>query len=532
MHKTLQSPHANIFLAVLLATTATTALGLDYESFEFNDANYSELEYTSNTANPYNQWSRDTNYMVDSYVFNGSFEIRKASTYYAQNYLQIDNIASGTRYMVVEMSGWDIRPTNVLTDPEQVRFGFITEDTGIDGNTIVAEMQITSREVESAPVVQIEGYALGDGSTDLPSAVTINTVQSDPFVMVLELNKTDNSYEVYYKDGSKPSQSLGAGQLAPDRDGNSIRFFVNNNFGEDELGAAPDEYFAINRFAVTDTNPLSDLLTVEVDRDSGEVKLINNTGTALTGLESYSLTSAIGALDSSGWKSITDNFDNATGPGNGSVDPDDDWGIDSYGTSELSESVLAGDGGGLAIGQEVILSTGDGPWIKNPTEDIVAEFLFTGGETRRASVHFVGNGGRPVRGRRPELRRPDHRRRLAAVHGRIGSRSLGIVAGAGLPDGRPELRRREQLRGPRTLQRGLRGRQRPWIVRGDDRRRPGTGLAPAACRRPRADRRAPPPQPLIHRARRVSASISTPSPNPPTIEGVFHVLPIPPNGRL
>jgi len=59
----------------------------------------------------------------------------------------------------------------------------------------------------------------------------------------------------------------------------------------------------------------------------------------------------------------------------------------------LSESVVAGDGGDLSIGQEVILSTGGGPWIKNPNEDLVVELMFAGGVTRRPSVHFVGNGG-------------------------------------------------------------------------------------------------------------------------------------------
>jgi len=304
------------------------------------------------------------------------------------------------------MSGWDIRAADAINNPEQIRFGFIDENVDgtlvTTGNAVTAQMQITSRDLGAGPVVRLEGSALGTGSTSLSQAVTLNTVQTAPFVMVLELDKTNNRYEVFYKDGTNPSQSLAQGFVSPGRDGNSIRFVANYNFGSssfDQGGipvADPGEFFSIDRVALTDTNPLSDLLTVEVDRDSGQVKLINSSGAALSGLESYSITSGLGALDSTGWKPITDNYDeNLVGPGDGSVDMDDNWMIDSTTTSLLSESVIAGNGGDLSIGQEVILSTGGGPWIKNPNEDIDVELTFAGGVTRRPSVHFVGNGGVP-----------------------------------------------------------------------------------------------------------------------------------------
>ena len=49
--------------------------------------------------------------------------------------------------------------------------------------------------------------------------------------------------------------------------------------------------FAVDRIAVTDTNPFTDLITLEVDRDSGTMTLRNTSGVGLTGLESYSITS-------------------------------------------------------------------------------------------------------------------------------------------------------------------------------------------------------------------------------------------------
>ena len=399
---TFRSPFRSLLTFLLLLASPLDVMGVDLESFEFGDPNFSQLQDAANTANPFNQWVEDGD-LTDSFVSGGVFDIRKFNNNFSENFLQIADINAGTggsRFIVVEMAGWDIRAANAAGQPEQIRFAFLDEDTVSPGDSsITAQVQISSRDTEGGAVVQLEGSALGAGATSLSSAATLNTVQTNPFTMVLELDKTNNRYEIFYKDGTAPSQSLAQGFVSPDRDGNSIRFVANWNFGSSSLDGNgdpvqdPDEFFAIDRIAVTDTNPLDDVLTVEVDRDSGEIKLINTSGSALSGLESYTITSDIGALDSSGWKPITDNYDNIAGPGDGSVDIDDDWMIDSSTTSLLSESVISGNGGDLSISQEVVLSNNLGTWIQNPIEDLDVELMFAGGVVRRPSVHFVGNSG-------------------------------------------------------------------------------------------------------------------------------------------
>lgn len=381
---------AFVLFALHLLCLATSALAVDIESFEFGDFNFTELDSAANTANPGNFWSTDINVLTDSFVDTGEYVIKKFNDDFAPNYLQIDDVnssTSGSRYIVVEVAGWDIRGFDAA-NAEQVRFAFLNDNSGTSGSSVTAQMQIARNTTTEA--IELVGDAVGVGSTDLSTTATLSTTQTNPFTMVLELDKTSNTYEVFYKDGSNPSQSLGIGTLGEGRDGNSIRFAINNNFGSDL-----SEFFSIDRIALTDTNPLTDLLTLEVDRSTGTMKLVNSTGAPITGLESYSITSSVGALDSGGWKPITDNYDNSAGPGDGSVDSDDNWSIDSTTTSTLSESVDSGDGGTLGIGQEVdlSLSLSDGPWVQNPTEDIEMELMFAGGVVRRANVNFVGNGG-------------------------------------------------------------------------------------------------------------------------------------------
>ena len=399
MRRTSGSTLLKIFAFGFLTFSATAGYATDLESFEFDDNNFDQLNQAANTANPGNAWSTNTTLLTDSFVFNGQYRVAKFSDVFAPSYLQIDDVdpnTSGSRFIVVEVAGWDIRgfDPNDLTEPEEIRFGFIDEDTGTSGNTVVAQMQIARDDsIGSTGDIRLEGSALGSGASSISTPAIVNTVQTDPFTMVLELNKTSNTYDVFYKDGTNPSQALGYGSVDPNRDGNSIRFVVNNNFGTDL-----DENFTIERIAVTDVNPLTDLLTVEVNRGSGQVKLINTTGSVLSGLESYTLTSAIGALDPNGWMPITDNYDNASGPGDGSVDIDDDWQVDpNSNTSFLLEASLqngGADGGELTVNEEVVLSDLDGLWIQNPIEDIQAEFSFAGGVTIEANVNYVGNSGK------------------------------------------------------------------------------------------------------------------------------------------
>ena len=336
-----------MMLVVLLLTWGISPTNaVDFESFDFNEAFFTPLTGAVNTANPGNNWTVDAN-LTDSFADGaGNFRVGKFNDLFAPSHLQIDDVTSGTRFIAVDVTSWEFIDS-IVGEGEEIRFSFLDDTTGTSGSTVTAEVRVDRNTDTEA--IELRGVAVGPGSSSISNRATLNTVQADPFTFVLELNKTSNTYEVFYKDGTNPSQSLGTGSVAPTRNGNSLRFVVNNNFG-----STIDENFLIDRVAVTDTNPLTDLLTLEVNRISGETKLINTSGAAVNGVLSTTLSSDIDAID----------------PG----------GISSF-------------SGDLAIGQEVVLSTGSGPWIKNPTEDLRFELNFTGGVTRSANVDFVGNDG-------------------------------------------------------------------------------------------------------------------------------------------
>ncbi len=226
---------------------------------------------------------------MPSEVRNGSFEVYKDTNALVSSYLQIDNISTGKVYMIAESSGWALRDFD-SAELEEVRFGFIAEDTGNSGNTLTAQMEFSRT---SAGGFELNGTALGSGGSNLANVVDLPLDQLNPFTAVLELDKDQNTYKVFYKDGTGPSQILGSGSVSPGRDANSIRFAMNNNWGSD-FDTTNEEHFGIDRFAVSDTNPLTDLLSVDVDRTSGSLTLSNTTGTALNGIVGVSISSAAG----------------------------------------------------------------------------------------------------------------------------------------------------------------------------------------------------------------------------------------------
>jgi hypothetical protein len=139
--------------------------------------------------------------------------------------------------------------------------------------------------------------------------------------------------------------------------------------------------------------------TLDINTSTGALTLRTGTGTP-RGIQGYSITSdpSVGALNSAGWRSITDNYDDS---GNKSIDADDDWTELSPAVSStlLSESQVGGTpGNGGSLGASLALVLGNaGTWIPNPFgNDIEMEILLTDGRTRRVPVTYNGVGDNPI----------------------------------------------------------------------------------------------------------------------------------------
>ena len=344
-----------------------TVYAVDLESFEFGDANDTQLTAAVNTANPGNQWSYDEEATTPgdastgdvSSVQSGSFRVVTDSAFdtgLESRYLDIANVDTGTVYLSATLSSWEFNAYDT-TNSEQLRFTLLDDDTGTSGSTVTAQMQI--RRNPDTGSMELFGDAIGTaGSFDIANTVDLPNTQSSDFTMVLAVDKTSNSFEVFYKDGANPSQSLGLGGVSRARDVNSLRM-VTNNFGAENF---PDfnvfnEFANIDRIALSDTNPLTDLITLEVDRDTGAMTLINTSGASVGGVTGVTLQSATGSVD------LTD-F------------------VDFTGTLSNAQSVSLDSSPGSAPGL----------WVRNPVEDVNATLATAGGD-RTVNVNFVGNGG-------------------------------------------------------------------------------------------------------------------------------------------
>lgn len=363
----LQRTLCTSLFGLVIATVPTALFAVDLEVFEFNDANDTVLTAAANSINAANLWSYDEEATTPgdettgdtSTVQSGNYRVITDSAFATgldSRYLDIANVTAGTVYLKVDIANWAFGSFDGST-AEQLRFAFLDNDTGVDGATVTAQVQIR-RDVNSGSM-ELVGDAIGTaGSVDIANQLDLPDTQSGPFSVVLSLDKTSNSFEVFYQDGTDEPQVLGLGGVSRARDGNSLRW-VTNNFGvENFLPFVITEEANIDRIALSDTNPFDgDLLTLEVDRSTGAINLINTSGSAVTGVTSITVESQTGSIDA---------------------------------------AELASFSGTLGIGQNVSLDampgTTEGAWLQSPVEDLRAE-LVIGGGNRTIDVNFVGNGG-------------------------------------------------------------------------------------------------------------------------------------------
>jgi len=250
--------------ALATLTLAGPASAVVFEDFPFNDPNGTELGAAENVANPGNQWNNSSGGVAipgdvaNSFVQDGVFRVQKDDDFFSTRHLQIDNITSGVRYLVVENATWNIVDDN-LEEPEDIGWAFLDNDSGFSGSTITAQMQLG---LFAPGTLLFEGTALGGGSSDAPSPVFFGTQQSEPVDFVLKLDRDSQTYEALFRVGDQEPVSLGVADTGiadagadPDglpRDGNSIRWRFNNNFG------AEGEFFEVDRVYLTDQDPFTD----------------------------------------------------------------------------------------------------------------------------------------------------------------------------------------------------------------------------------------------------------------------------------
>ncbi len=130
--------------------------------------------------------------------------------------------------------------------------------------------------------------------------------------------------------------------------------------------------------------PLPELV---IDRDTGTIDLINATAINLLP-SSYSITSAVGALDPASRATVAANYDLS---GDGSVDTDEEWTVDVDTNFEFTESV-AGNGDIDNLPTTIRLGNA-GTWIANSDEDVAGSITLVGGDVINVAISFVGNGG-------------------------------------------------------------------------------------------------------------------------------------------
>lgn len=232
----------------------------------------------------------------------------------------------------------------------------------------------------------------GDVFTDSP---TVSTNVQHHIVYTLDQNDFTGSLDgtaTLYVDNGAPVVSGIAGGLFLD--------FINDH--NNWIGRAqwPDALFdgLVNEVSIYDValtagevaanfaagpDPVP-LPVLRVNRDTGEVSLVNPAGTSFN-VTSYSITSANGALNPAGWTTID----------TGSFDPDGTWTASSVTTTDISEANTGGatDGGTIVGGGSQSIGSA---WSQTPlSSDLQFSFTLAGGTSGAGLIEYVGDD--PIR---------------------------------------------------------------------------------------------------------------------------------------
>ena len=134
--------------------------------------------------------------------------------------------------------------------------------------------------------------------------------------------------------------------------------------------------------------PGAPLFKLTVDRATGGITL-SNAGTTAQTIKGYTISSEAGALNYSGWKAISGNYDVN---GNGSVDSNDNWTklTQAGNSNELTEYEFGGDGATVGAGNAVVLSqAGGNAWLKSPFEELALDLILADGNIYKYTVEYI-----------------------------------------------------------------------------------------------------------------------------------------------
>ncbi|MBN1854206.1 MAG: PEP-CTERM sorting domain-containing protein [Pirellulales bacterium] len=201
-----------------------------------------------------------------------------------------------------------------------------------------------------------------------------------------------NSYSINFIGPG--SIRLGGGGIQPESAGGPVTFQTLWDMGilqyNGQSATNFDDHFTIAGTFGNDGYTLisgaPNRLTLEVNRETGNITLSNQTVADTFVISAYNLLSEVGAFNPTAWLSIADNYDADSGPPY--ADPDDNWIELGATASDIAEGTL----GTTTLSPGTAIDLGN-VWIKSIHEDIQIEILGDQGTYLEYFVLYTGNDG-------------------------------------------------------------------------------------------------------------------------------------------
>ena len=313
------------------------------------------------------------------------------------------DLSGATSYSLIDSTGADISTTVAVTG--SFTYGFTNN---VDNKTGTSYGSHDLNAVETNQVRLYNGF-IGNNSGTASNIFSLSDIPYDTYDVIvypsssngrtgsLQLNGTGDTYyyssldSYYAKDlltnWEEPwvvGTSTTAGEYSP---ANVIVFEGVSGSTLDIYHEAISGNSGIGGIQIIGP-PTADLtLAMEVNRDTGEITLLNNTDADVS-LAGLSVFSDFSSLVPGNWTSITSDYDEGA---TGGISPDE-WQVILSSETELAEGTLGSNGATLAVGESISLGN---IWVQSPFEDIEFEYLLADvNETITGGVTYIGENGR------------------------------------------------------------------------------------------------------------------------------------------
>jgi hypothetical protein len=229
-------------IILLITTFAASVIAAPLQQWTFDDPAGTQLTMTKNSVSAGAKWEPDME--ASTTTGKGAFRIRRSRGQQANAYAPIQEVASGTAWLQVDIDGWNLTGSGA----ETVRFAFTSSNPGTASPFVAAQMKL--ERAGGGKEVVLSGESFGTG-TKIEKMQPFDASRTTPLSLLLKFDADAKAYSIFFRQSSGGAwEELGSGITDAGRTGKFIRIGAAGEFATNAT-----EFCDIGAISLTSNDP-------------------------------------------------------------------------------------------------------------------------------------------------------------------------------------------------------------------------------------------------------------------------------------